>query len=324
MRRSFRSLWPIVPLGAAVLLSLASVHRHADADPATVDVAEKAEKCATRVSIAMVGEGASTDLLKSPSPQSAYDTLAKDPRFVERFSRFINSEFNPRPGMKPVEDAAYYMTKYVLTKNKPWTEMFVGKYDVTPQTPDQGDSEAVVTDKADGLGYFRSRAWMVRYAGNETEGVRISTAYRMMQNTIGLKLIAETNAPEADVSAKGRQANPCVTCHYQPWFALDKVATVLGKRNGTGDEMTFDPPKGGKQNILGGVSVANDAELVKALVANEAFDVNACRLAFKYLYGRAEVSCDGPAFDACVAAFKKDKLITTALGTVAKDPNFCE
>jgi hypothetical protein len=29
-------------------------------------------------------------------------------------------------------------------------------------------------------------------------------------------------------------------------------------------------------------------------------------------------------FDACVTAFKKDKLITSALAVVAKDPTFCE
>ena len=72
------------------------------------------------------------------------------------------------------------------------------------------------------------------------------------------------------------------------------------------------------------MTIANDKELVTALVANEAFDVNACRLAYGYLYGRAEYSCEGKVFDACVAAFKKDKLITSALAVVAKDPAFCE
>lgn len=318
MNRSWKTLLPVAPLAAAIAVAATSAPRRAVADPAT-DAAEKAERCATRISIAMVGEGATPDLLASATPQAAFDTLVKDARFVERFSRFINSEFNRTPGMTAAEDASYYMTKFVLTNNKAWSDMFVGPYDVVQQGAD-----AVVQPNANGLGYFRSRAWSVRYAGNELAGIRIVTAYRMMQNTIGLALSATTNAPNVDTSAQGRKAAQCAGCHYNPWFALDKVASVLGTRTGTGTSTQFSPSTLGPQQILGGVTVSNDKELAQALVGNEAFDVNACRLAFKYLYGRAEYSCEGPVFDACVAAFKKDKLITSALATVAKDPTFCE
>jgi hypothetical protein len=45
-----------------------------------------------------------------------------------------------------------------------------------------------------------SKPWLLRYAGNELAGIKISTGYRIMNNTIGLKLVASTNAPGADIS----------------------------------------------------------------------------------------------------------------------------
>lgn len=324
MTRSLKKLLPIGPVAVALVFAMTSTPRRAIAEPATADIAEKAERCATRLFTVMVGDSATQEALASTTPQGSFDTLSKDPRFVERFSRFINSEFNKIPGKTPAEDAPYYLTKHVLTNNMKWTEMFVGKFDVAPTDANNDNSEAAVTADPNGLGYFRSRAWEVRYLGNEAAGIRIVSAYRMMQNTIGLTLSATTNSPDTDTSAAGRKAAQCAGCHYTPWFALDSVATVLGKRAGTMDNPTVEPPSGQAQQLLGGVSVSNDAELVQALVSNEAFDVNACRLAYKFLYGRVENSCEGPVFDACVDAFKKDKLITSALAVVAKDPTFCE
>lgn len=321
MRASFRTLLPVAPVAVALVVAMANPRR-AVAEPG--DPTEKNERCATRLHTVMVGEGAAQDALASPTPQAAFDTLVKDPRFVERFARFANSQLNPEPGARPVEDASYYLARYVLENDKPWSDMFVGPYDVVPSNAGQPNSEAVVQQNANGLGYFRSRAWMVRYAGNESAGIRIVAAYRMMQNTIGLELAATTNLPEADLTADGRKAAQCAGCHYNPWFALDKVATVLGRKTGDAMDPTFEPPTAGPQNILGGVMVSNDKELVTALVGNHAFDVNACRLAFKFLYNRTENTCEAPVFDACVDAFKKDKRITTALSVVAKDPSFCE
>ncbi len=323
MRRISKTLVPLAVIGATTLALLSSPRR-ANADGNDESAADRAARCATRLSIAMVGEAASADLLTSPAPQSATDSFMKDARFIERFARFINSQFNMAPGVTPAEDASYYLAKHVLENDKAWPEVFVGAYDVGPSDERDPMSEAVVREDTDGLGYFRSRAWTVRYAGNEPAGMRIVTAYRMMWNTIGLSLAATTNAPDADVSATGRQAAQCRGCHVDHWYALDRVASVLGTRRGTGNSVEFDPPSGGAQQILGGVSVSNDKELVQALVANKAFDVNACRLAYKYLYGRTEYSCEGPAFDRCVGAFEKDKRIQSAIATIAKDPAFCE
>ncbi|MBX3232474.1 MAG: hypothetical protein KIT84_15985 [Labilithrix sp.] len=312
---TLRTLWPVLPIVAAALVATIAP-RTAVADDAPID-GERSARCATRLYTAMIGEGA-------PAGPADVDALLEEPRFVERFARFINSQMNPAPGATPAEDAAYYLAKHVLENDEPWSEMFVGRYDVALQDANDPGSPAVVKIDLGGLGYFHSRAWMVRYAGNEPEGLRIVYAYRMMQNVIGLQLAASTNAPDADVSAAGRRAAQCAGCHFTPWFALDSVAAVLGKRVGAGDDVTFEPSTNGRQTILGDVAISNDRELAEALVANEAFDVNACRLAFKYLYGRAETSCEGPVFDRCVAAFKADKKITSALRAVAKDATFCE
>lgn len=314
MRQTIRKLLPAAPIAAAAV-ALLSGPRHAGAEDAT----EKAERCANRLSIAMYGETAAEDFLKNANPQSTVDAMVKDAKFNERFSRFINSQFNTEPGANSVEDASYHMSKYVLENDKVWSDMFVGQYDVVNQ-----NNQVSVQANPNGLGYFRSRTWMVRYAGNEPAGIRIVSAYRILQNTLGIELVATTNSPDADISANGRKAAACATCHYNPWFALDHVASVLSTRRGEGDQMQFDPPQGGAKTILGGVSIADDKALVEALVTNEAFDVNACRLAFKYLYGRKEYSCEGPLFDKCVDAFKKDKKIQTAVATVAKDSTFCE
>ena len=61
-----------------------------------------------------------------------------------------------------------------------------------------------------------------------------------------------------------------------------------------------------------------------ALVASEEFKVNVCRMAFNYLYGRDENSCESQVFDKCVDAFEKDKTIQSAIAAVAKDATFCQ
>lgn len=271
------------------------------------------ERCATRLSLALLGTSATPELLASGSPQGAVDALLDDPAFVERFARFVNSRFNPEPGATVAEDASYTLAKHVLAKRLRWREMFVGAYDV---------GETVTADP-DGLGYFRSRAWMVRYAGNEEAGLRLAAAYRILQNTTGLELTATTNVEGVDLTADGRQATACRGCHYDGWYALDLVARTLSTRRGMGEAMRFDPPTAGPQTVLGGQSIGSDAELVTSLVASKNFSVNACRLAFAFLYGRAETTCEGGALDACVDAFEATGTMQSALATLAKDASFC-
>jgi hypothetical protein len=199
--------------------------------------------------------------------------------------------------------------------------MFLGQWNVS-----KNDADAVVvTADPNGLGYFRSDAWLRRYAGNEPNGVKLSTAYRIYNNTIGLHLIPSTNASGADITANGRQSVGCRGCHFEGMYALDLTASVLGKRVGTGDTMTFTPPPAGAQaTLLGGIVVHDDKELVTALVESEAFRFRTCRLAFNYLYGRNENTCDAPTFDRCMTEFRNDGTVQAALAAIVKDPAFCQ
>lgn len=310
------SLGPLMAGGIALAFAVAKpVHAHAD-DAAEATAAH--ERCATRLSVAFLGQSATPELLASANPQDTVDALIKDPAFVERFARFVNSQMNPEPGMMPGDDASYTLSKFLMTDGtKPWKDMFVGAYNVTD----------VVTPDGNGLGYFRSDAWMKRYAGNELGGYRISTAYRIMQNTTGLKLTAVTNVDDPNLlSSDGRKAPQCAACHYQGWYALDLVARTLDKRDVKDKkDITFVPGSTeGPQTILGGKSIASDKELVEALVASDDFKFNTCRLAFQFLYGRAETTCEGNVFDKCIDAFGASGTMQSALSSIAKDPGFCQ
>lgn len=307
-KRLLRAALPlaIVPLAAAAVLA-----RPVRAEGP--DATERNERCATRISIALLGKAPTAQLVADPNPQAQVDVLMDSPDFQERFARFINAQFNAEPGANLPEDASYTLAKYVITQKKPWKEMFVGKYNV----------DMAVTDDPNGLGYFRSTAWMRRYAGNELDGYRINSAYRILQNTTGLELMATTAVDGLDLSATGRQASACKGCHYENWYALDKVARVLSIRNGTGNNMTFTAPKDGPQQIIG-TTVSNEQQLVEGLVASENFRFNACRLAFTFLYGRGEYTCEAEVFDKCVDAFTTQGTMQAALAAIAKDATYCQ
>lgn len=285
--------------------------------------AQDAATCANKLSIALKGVSANAQLLADPAPQGQVGALLKTPEFIERFSRFINSAFNRVPGANDLEDTAYTLAKYVLNNDKQWHEIFDGKYNITKP---QGSNTVQVTEDANGLGYFHTDVWLKRYAGNEAAGYKLTTAYRIQQNIIGLTLVAAAAMPGVDFSLNGRQSATCRGCHFDSPFALDVIARVLPRRVGTGDEMTFTPPPASDipQTILGGIQISNDNDLVAALVNSDSFRFNTCRLAFRFLYGRPETKVDAPVFDACMTGFTADGKVQTALAAVAGDPSFCQ
>lgn len=319
-RRATLLLLPALLVGAV----MAGSGKKASAED--TDPTAKKERCATRVAIAFTGK--ETTAAISADPQGSVDTLLTDAAFVERFSRFINHEFNENPGAMEKEDASYFMMKYVLENKLPYKDMFLGQYKVDGNA--QGNQTTVTADP-NGLGYFRSQPWLLRYAGNELEGFKLVTAYRLMQNTVGLTLVASTNAPGAAIDTAARTSNPgCVGCHgpadksaAAPWFALDRAARVLTKVQRNGQNVTFVPPTDVPQ-MVADKQVNNDKELVQALVDSPNFSFNVCRLTFKFLYGRAENVCESKVFDACVNEFKSKGTIQSALASVAKDPGFCQ
>lgn len=278
------------------------------------------ERCAIRLSTTLLGKSPASTLMSNATPQNQVDAMLTSADFIEKFSRFTNAKLNLLPGEEPAEDATYYLTRYILQNGKPWKDLFIGPYRV-----DRGATRtdpAVVVSDTNGLGYFRSPVWMRRYAGNEIDGYRIVAAYRIMQNTVGLKLVAAVNTD--GINATGRMAPPCNSCHYNSVFALDLAAKVLSKRKGTGETMTFTAPNEGPQTLLGGQTVANDKEFVTALVNSKDFQFRACRLATEFLYGRTEFKCEGPVFDKCMSEFQSKGTIQAAIAAIAKDASYCQ
>jgi len=286
-----------------------------DGGPPTDDAARY--RCATRLSLSLTGRPPSATLIADPDPQSKVDELLADPAFVEQFSRFVNSEMNPEPGETPAGDATYFLAKHILTNSKPWHELFDGAYRVEAVAAVAGSpATAQVVDDAAGLGYFRSRPWMVRYAGNEEDGYRLSAAFRIQQNIIGLDVGAVTSSPGTDISATGRMDGACRSCHYDSYFALDKVAKILSRKTGTDANITFTPSTEGPQQVLDGKTIANDADLVAALVSSTEHQFRTCRLAFQFAYGRAEATCESALFDACIDAYAASGDVRDALRTI--------
>lgn len=276
------------------------------------------QRCATKLAIALTGRSADTALLASTNPQSQVDQLLQGSAFIERFSRYVNARFNDEPGATSVEDAAYHLSRHVLTNRLPWSDLFLGPFRV-----DTVNNQVQVVNDPNGLGYLRSPAWLRRYAGNEEDGVKLNTAYRILNNTTGITLTAAVVVPGLDTSANGRRNAACSACHYDSWFALDTVASVLTKRVGTGNTMRFEPPMGGPKTVLNGVQVSDDKGLVTALVNSTDFEFNVCRLAFGFVYGRNELACEGPLFDRCVDAFRAQRTMQAAVAILVKAPSYC-
>lgn len=306
------ALVPVLAAGAALLTKT-----NAHADGAEDDAAEQRERCAVRLSMALIGASPSSALLSSADPQSMVDNLVKSGEFNDRFASFINSEMSKTPGETAANDPVYALAKYVLAQNKPWTDLFVGPYALTAT-----DTGIDVSADPNGVGYFRSDLWRRIYAGNDEQGAMLVAAFRIVQNTTGLTLV-----PSVGVAGEARDLNerknpPCSGCHFEPWYALDKIATLLPTRQGKGDDMELIPASGDPVNLLG-KSIKDDKELITTLVDSDGWRFNQCRRVFKFLYGRQENQCEAKVFDACVDALTTQKTIQAAVATVAKDPSFC-
>lgn len=306
-------LVPVIAAGAAL-----ATGPRAHAEGAEADKAEANERCAIRLSIALVGKSAEGALLTNADPQTAVDAMVASPEFAERYARFVNSQFNGGPSTDAKDDPVYYLAKHVLTEKKPWTELFLGAYDVTATAT----AMEVKADPA-GLGYFRSDAWRKRYAGNEPTGYMLVGAFRILTNTVGLTLTPSVGNPGDDRTANGRQAEACKGCHFENWYALDKFARLLPKKKVTNDVVTFTAPTEGAQALLG-KTIADDKALVTSLVESDAWKFHQCRMVFEFLYGRSENQCEAKVFDACVEALDSKKTIQAAVSAVAKDPSFCK
>jgi len=304
-----------VPAVAAAVGLLAGRGAHADGNEA--DQAAQNERCAIRLAIALQGKSADAALLGAADPQRTVDAMVASPEFAERYARFVNSEFNGGPATSALEDPVYYLAKYVIANGKPWADLFVGQYKVVSNA-----TEMEVSADPAGLGYFRSPAWMKRYAGNEPQGYMLSASFRILSNTTGLTLTPSVGNPGDDRTTSGRTAAACKSCHYDNWFALDKFARLLPMKKPASDPPTFTPATEGPQQLLG-KTLKDDKELVTTLVESDAWRFNQCRTVYQFLYGRPENMCEVKTFDACVDALANQKTIQSAVAAVAKDASFC-
>lgn len=309
---------PLAIVAVAALVQTTSARSaHADGE----DKADFNERCASRIAITLLGRSATPAEQSSADPQAAIGAMLKTAEFHDRFASFVNAQFNGGPAEAPKDDPIYYLAHHVVSQNKPWTDLFLGAYDVRA-TADGASAEVLPAEA--GLGYFRTKAWMDRYAGNEPTGLRLSAAYHIIQNTVGLTVPASVAIPGEDRTAAGRQAPGCRGCHFESWFALDKTASVLSRKvtaaNGT---ISYNAAAVQPTQVLG-KTIADDKDMVTTLVASDGFKVAQCRLVFKFLYGREENQCEAELFDRCVDALTEDKTITSAIAVVAKDPSFCQ
>jgi hypothetical protein len=275
-------------------------------------------RCATRLSIALSGKSPSAALLAGTDMAATIDSLIGSADFAERYARFINSEFNDSPATSASADPVYYLAKHVITNDKPWSDLFIGAYQVKATTDGM-----TVSNDAGGLGYFRTDAWRKRYAGNEPKGVMLVGAFRILENTTGLQLTASVGNPGDDRTETGRMAAACKGCHFDSWFALDKVARLLPTKSGQDDTVSFTPPTAGAQQLFG-KSIADDHALLAALVDSDGWRFQQCREVFKFMYGRPENKCEAQTFDRCVDALVQQKTLRAAVAAVAKDPAVCK
>jgi hypothetical protein len=310
----------ILAFAGACSVGLAlSSHKTAIAEPG--DEADARARCASRLAITLLGETPNAALLANPNPLSVVEAMVKTPQFSNRFASFLNAEFNVAPSETVLQDTVYFLSKHVIESDKPWKDVFIGRYDMF-LTPDKMGLNVV--DEPKGLGYFHTLSWMQRYAGNEPAGIRITAAYRMIHNTTGTDILPSVGQPEDDRTANGRKGNGCKGCHYDAWYALDKAAAVLSKKNVAADgTIDFINNNSGPQQLLG-KTISNDRELVEGLVNSDAWKFGQCRFIFKFLFGRKETTCEAQLFDRCVDALSAEGTLRSAVSVVAKDPEFCQ
>ena len=282
-------------------------------------------QCATRISLAITGKAPTMEFLNTKDPQgeAEIDKLIATAEFNERFARYSNSAFNEGVGESSHEDAPYHMALYALQKNLKWEEIFIGKFNVIA---DSEDNVSVVADE-NGLGYVKSQAWIERYAGNEGNGIRINTAYRVMQNAYGLEMIASNLPAEADTTVEGRNTTqPCKSCHFDQVTALDPVAEAFPDviRNVDGAFLGLAAARTEPREVLGVHMVTTQEDLMKLLVGSKDHKYFACQMAFKYLTGRHENSCSKSVMDTCLEAYQRSGLIQDAVKTIVRDESFCQ
>jgi len=251
------------------------------------------------------------------------DSIMASDEFIDHFASFVNSEMEWTPsdgiGNNPVYGA---ITQYLFEddEERDWQDLFTGNYEL------YGGG---YNPRGEGSGYFSDRVWKRKYKGNEEDGYKLRTAYLILNNTIGLNLEALTVNSSGGSGREARQdpTTVCYACHYKEEFALDRIANVLAQvdRESSDDQNLIElPPPGPTPQNIYGTDVSSLDELVDSLVLTDEFYVNACNIAFNFVFGRDERSADKEIFQGCLAEFKTSGKISTAIRHYIDSDIFCK
>jgi hypothetical protein len=255
------------------------------------------------------------------TPQARVPEFLAQPGFRRRWAAFLNSRFNAQPGLTAEEDVMTAVIEYVLANNRPWKDVFVGRFAMSGPYGYPKIEEDVA---APPHGFFGLGSWQKRYAGNEENGVMLQAAYRILRAVIGLELVPSPQNATGDATLTGRQRAECRSCHFDSPYGLDKVAALLPwRRNGIGSRLTIEPQAPTPQVLFDGRTVHSLDELLAVAVESDAFHFWSCRLAFEYAVGRPETGCEAPVFDACVDALKATGDIRAGIAAILQDPSYC-
>lgn len=261
------------------------------------------------------------------SQADAGTAVQRVPEFLEsagfgnRWAAFLNSRFNAQPGLTAEDDVMTAVVRYVLDNHKPWRDVYVGRFVMSGPGGYPKISEDPTKPPH---GFFGLSAWQRRYAGNDTEGLPLQAAYRIMRATIGLELVPSPQNASGDATVTGRARPECRSCHFTSPYALDHVAGLLPwYRKGIGSRLTLEPRAPTPAPLFDGRQVQSLDELLALAVDSDAFSFWTCRLAFEFAVGRPETGCEAPVFDACVDALRRTGDVRAGLAAIMQDPSYC-
>jgi hypothetical protein len=302
--------------------------------------AENAMQCSQKLHSTLYGRSATAAELNIADPISQVDSMIQNNEFRVEFAKYINAHMNWVPGGERISENPVYsaVVNYLfkprnndleaLNSEYPWKNLFTVGY----ETYDSGWNPKSTEDNGLNLeasGYFSNKLWKSIYKGNEEAGVKLRTAYLIMNNQIGLSLDALTvnNSGGSGVAARTDPNSVCAACHLFPEFALDRVANVLPLVNRqTSDAQNFNelPSPNTTPQMIYGSPVSNLKELTAVLAELDQFDTNACDIAFQFVFGRERRSADNSIFQACITEFQDSGYITTAVRHFIESEIFCK
>ncbi|MFZ5438465.1 MAG: hypothetical protein ACOZQL_00585 [Myxococcota bacterium] len=255
------------------------------------------------------------------TPIERVPEFLESPGFSDRWAAFLNSRFNAQPGLTGEDDVMTFVVRYVLDHHKPWRDVYVGRFAVSGPS---GYPKITEDPTRPPYGFFGLRPWLVRYAGNDTEGRMLQAAYRILRATIGLELVPSPQNAAGDSTLTGRARPECRSCHFDSPYALDHVAGLLPwYRKGIGSRMTLEAQAPTPAPLFDGRQVHSLEELLAIAVDSDAFHFWSCRLAFEFAVGRPETGCEAPVFDACVDALRQTGDLRAALAAILQHPSYC-